>query len=171
MRRGRSLCVFCARGQRRAGTQLRAYERCDETSHSTGMYTLKAIVSRFRYMLFSLGLVLLVIALIIGIALRNTTPSSNPEEMLFMAKSGAAMTRMMAAMKIRPSNNVDKDFVAMMLPHHQGAIDMAKAELSYGHNEPLRGLAQEIIATQQQEIVAMQLNERRLPPPSGPSPL
>ncbi|GHO65133.1 hypothetical protein KSC_040250 [Ktedonobacter sp. SOSP1-52] len=104
------------------------------------------------------------------LALKGIASSSNPEEMLFMAKSGAAMTRMMAAMKIRPSNNVDKDFVAMMLPHHQGAIDMAKAELSYGHNEPLRGLAQEIIATQQQEIVAMQLNERRLPPPSEPSP-
>ena len=65
------------------------------------------------------------------------------------------MTRMMAAMQIKPSNNVDRDFVAMMVPHHQGAIDMAEAELSYGHNEPLRGLAQEIIATQEQQIVAM----------------
>ena len=65
------------------------------------------------------------------------------------------MTRMMAAMKIKPSNDVDRDFVTMMVPHHQGAIDMAEAELSYGHNEPLLGLAQEIIATQQQEIVAM----------------
>jgi uncharacterized protein (DUF305 family) len=59
-------------------------------------------------------------------------------------------------MQTKLSKNVDKDFVAMMVPHHQGAIDMAKAELRYGHNESLRGLAQEIIATQQQEIEAMQ---------------
>jgi uncharacterized protein (DUF305 family) len=98
------------------------------------------------------------------LALVNTSTStsqfSGPDDISFMAKSDAAMSRMMAAMKIRPSNNVDKDFVAMMVPHHQGAIDMAQAELSYGHNEPLRGLAQEIIATQQQEIVAMQLDVR-----------
>jgi uncharacterized protein (DUF305 family) len=81
--------------------------------------------------------------------------STGPEEAPFLARNDAAMTRMMAAMKIKPSNDVDRDFVAMMVPHHQGAIDMAEAELSYGHNEPLRGLAQEIIATQQQEIVAM----------------
>ncbi len=61
----------------------------------------------------------------------------------------------MAAMKIKPSNDLDRDFVAMMVPHHQGAIDMAEAELSYGHNEPLRRLAQEIIVTQEQEIAAM----------------
>ena len=65
------------------------------------------------------------------------------------------MARMMAGMKIKPSHDVDRDFVAMMVPHHQGAIDMAEAELSYGHNESLRRLAQEIIATQQQEIAAM----------------
>ena len=83
-----------------------------------------------------------------------------------MAKSGAAMTRMMAAMQIKPSGDVDRDFVAMMVPHHQGAIDMAEAELSYGHNEPLRGLAQEIIATQEEQITVMQ---RALDEPLTPS--
>jgi hypothetical protein len=83
-----------------------------------------------------------------------------------MARSDAAMTRMMAAMQIKPSNDVDRDFVAMMVPHHQGAIAMAAAELSYGHNEPLRGLAQEIIATQEQEITAMQRALGEPPPPS-----
>jgi Domain of unknown function (DUF305) len=112
-------------------------------------------MSRLQRLLFGLGLVLLAIALIMGIALRNATPSSHPEDILFMAKSNAAMHRMMARMKIKPSNNVDRDFVAMMVPHHQGAIDMAEAELSYGHNEPLLGLAQEIIATQEQQIVVM----------------
>jgi len=81
--------------------------------------------------------------------------SPGPVEAPFLARSNAAMARMMAAMKIKPSNDVDRDFVAMMVPHHQGAIDMAEAELSYGHNEPLRGLAQEIIVTQQQQIAVM----------------
>jgi hypothetical protein len=43
----------------------------------------------------------------------------------------------------------------MMVPHHQGAVDMAKAELKYGHNEQLRRLAREIVANQQQEIIVM----------------
>jgi hypothetical protein len=81
--------------------------------------------------------------------------STGPEEASFLAKSNAAMARMMAAMQIKPSNDVDRDFVAMMVPHHQGAIDMAEAELSYGHNELLRRLAQEIIVTQEQQIVVM----------------
>ena len=45
----------------------------------------------------------------------------------------------------------------MMIPHHQGAIDMAVAELRYGKNEQLRRIAQEIIVDQQQEIAAMRL--------------
>jgi uncharacterized protein (DUF305 family) len=52
---------------------------------------------------------------------------------------------------------VDADFVALMVPHHQGAIDMAQAELRYVRNEQLRRLAQEMIVTQQQEIAAMRL--------------
>jgi uncharacterized protein (DUF305 family) len=50
-----------------------------------------------------------------------------------------------------------------MIPHHQGAIDMAKAELHYGHNEQLRRIAQEIIVEQQQEIAAMHLALRQSP--------
>src|SRR5437879_13804527 len=83
--------------------------------------------------------------------------SSGAEEASFLARNDAAMARMMAAMKIKPSNDVDRDFVAMMVPHHQGAIDMAEAELSYGHNERLLRIAQEIIVMQQQEIAAMRL--------------
>jgi uncharacterized protein (DUF305 family) len=43
----------------------------------------------------------------------------------------------------------------MMVAHHQGAIDMARIQLRYGHNEQLRRIAQEIIVEQQQEILAM----------------
>jgi uncharacterized protein (DUF305 family) len=78
------------------------------------------------------------------------------------------MTKMMAAMKIEPSD-VDRDFVAMMEPHHQGAIDMAQAELRCGRNERLRRLAQELIVTQQQEIAAMLLALGEPPLSSAPS--
>ena len=75
----------------------------------------------------------------------------------YLAENVSAMTKMMIDMGIRPSGDVDTDFVAMMVPHHQGAIEMAQAELRYGGNEPLRRMAQEIIVTQLQEIVAMRL--------------
>ena len=55
------------------------------------------------------------------------------------------------------TGETDHDFVAMMIPHHQGAIDMAKALLLYGKDEQLRRLAQEIITDQQSEIELMQL--------------
>jgi Domain of unknown function (DUF305) len=75
----------------------------------------------------------------------------------FLAENRTAMDKMMADMTVKPSGDVDQDFAAMMIPHHQGAIDMAKAELRYGRNEQLRRIAQEIVVDQQQEIVAMHL--------------
>jgi Domain of unknown function (DUF305) len=73
----------------------------------------------------------------------------------FKAENIAAMGKMMAGMAIKSSNDVDHDFATMMIAHHQGAIDMAEAELRHGQNEQLRRIAQEIIVDQQQEIVAM----------------
>ena len=83
--------------------------------------------------------------------------SAGADESPFLAENQAAMSRMMAGMDITPSGDVDRDFAAMMIPHHQGAIDMAQAELRYGHNEQLRRIAQEIVIEQQQEITAMRL--------------
>ena len=98
----------------------------------------------------------------------SPTSSRSPEptdEQAFLAENDAAMSRMMTDMAIKPTGDVDKDFVAMMAPHHQGAIDMALAVLRYGRNEQIRRLAQEIIITQQQEIVAMRLAIGELPAP------
>ena len=78
----------------------------------------------------------------------------------------AAISMMIAGMDIKASGDVDRDFVAMMVPHHQGAIDMARTELRRGHNEQLRRIAQEIIVTQQQEIAAMRLGLGQIPPVS-----
>ena len=55
-----------------------------------------------------------------------------------------------------PARDPDAEFVALMIPHHQAAIEMAQAQLRDGRNELLRRIAQEIIVTQQQEIGAMQ---------------
>jgi len=63
----------------------------------------------------------------------------------------------MKNMALKPTGDVDHDFVAMMVPHHQGAIEMAQAVLRYGHNEQVRRIAQEIIVDQLQEIAAMRL--------------
>ena len=76
----------------------------------------------------------------------------------------------MAGMKVTPTGDVDADFAAMMIPHHQGAIDMALAELRYGKNEQLRRIAQEIIVDQQQEIVAMRLALGQPLPAAAPAP-
>jgi uncharacterized protein (DUF305 family) len=68
-----------------------------------------------------------------------------------------AMVKMDDAMKGAPmTGDPDHDFAAMMIPHHQGAIDMAKAELLYGRDPILRRLAQEILVTQMSEITVMQ---------------
>lgn len=55
------------------------------------------------------------------------------------------------------TGDVDHDFAQMMIPHHQGAIDMAKSELLYGKDPVMRRLAQEILVDQQSEIDAMNL--------------
>ena len=80
------------------------------------------------------------------------------------------MRSMLKDMTIQPTGDVDHDFVTMMIPHHQGAIDMAQALLLYGHNEQLRRLAQEIIVTQEQEIMAMRLALGEPLPPSVAAP-
>jgi uncharacterized protein (DUF305 family) len=75
----------------------------------------------------------------------------------FGALMGEAMVSMDDAMMGAPMNgDPDHDFAAMMIPHHQGAIAMAKAELLYGKNPVLRRLAQEIVVTQASEIAVMQ---------------
>ena len=69
-----------------------------------------------------------------------------------------SMEKMHAAMaSVKPSGNSDTDFVRLMLPHHQAAIDMAKTQLVYGKDPQMRRLAQEIITDQQSEIELMQL--------------
>lgn len=105
------------------------------------------------------------IAAICASHFRNASTEEGP----FLADNVSAMSKMMVDMGITPSGDVDRDFVAMMVPHHQGAIEMAQAELRYGNNPILQRMAQEIIVTQQQEIAAMRLAVGEPLPPT-PSP-
>ena len=67
----------------------------------------------------------------------------------------AIMIQMDAAMCITPSSDGDRDFALAMIPHHQGAIEMARLELRYGRDPRLRRLAQGIVVEQSQEIALM----------------
>lgn len=64
----------------------------------------------------------------------------------------SAMERMQKGMAIPSSGNPDVDFARRMIPHHQGAIDMARSELANGKDPELRKLAEEIVAAQEKEI-------------------
>jgi uncharacterized protein (DUF305 family) len=64
--------------------------------------------------------------------------------------------KMHAAMDIAFTGNVDVDFVKGMIPHHQGAIDMAKIARAFGKDPQVRKLAEEIIKAQEGEIATMQ---------------
>ena len=68
----------------------------------------------------------------------------------------AGMQRMSHAMDAAPmTGDPDRDFVAMMMPHHRGAIDMARVELQYGKDPEMRRLARAIVAAQDDEIAEM----------------
>jgi hypothetical protein len=97
-------------------------------------------------------------------------PAAAVDEAPFLKENDDAMTKMMNDMAIKPSGDIDRDFVATMSPHHQGAIDMAISELRYGKNEQLRRIAQEIIVDQMQEIAAMKLAIGEPATGSAPAP-
>jgi len=105
-----------------------------------------------------------------AIAMTAMAATTGSNQAAFVAANEAAMSRMMAGMQARPSGDIDQDFASLMIPHHQGAIDMAEAELRYGKNEQLRRIAQEIIVDQQQEITAMHLALAQPLPRPAPAP-
>src|SRR5437868_12395293 len=88
----------------------------------------------------------------------------------FQALMSDATGRMHTAMDVPFTGDADRDFARMMIPHHQGAIDMATAELRYGKDPRLKRLAQEIIVEQQQEIAVMHLALGDPLPPGAPAP-
>jgi uncharacterized protein (DUF305 family) len=112
----------------------------------------------------TIGLSLLLVTSIVGIALAQNhhhgdanDGKADPTALAFTTQMMRAMDRMDAGMMAaKPTGDPDRDFAAMMIPHHQGAVDMAKLQLIYGRDPVLRRLAQAIIVEQQQEIELMQ---------------
>ena len=89
------------------------------------------------------------------------------------AVMAAAMGRMDHDMMAPATGDADRDFATMMIPHHQGAVEMAEAELRFGRDPVLRRLAQGIIVEQRQEIVVMRQAVAALPavPAATPTPM
>jgi uncharacterized protein (DUF305 family) len=103
----------------------------------------------------------LVAAVVAGSTSSNSLETST--EKSFGQLMHEAMTSMDRGMEdARMTGDPDHDFAAMMIPHHQGAVDMAKVELLYGKDPVLRRLAQEIIVTQEQEIEVMRTRLREV---------
>jgi hypothetical protein len=143
-----------------------------------GFYHLKHLTSHnAKLLLFAAALVLTICALSLGVGLlragvqeetgaNSSQPAVDPD----WSELIASMNKMHMAMgAIKRSGNADLDFVRLMLPHHQAAIDMAKTQLLYGKDAQMRRLAQEIITDQQLEIELMQrwLKQREPAQPTG----
>jgi uncharacterized protein (DUF305 family) len=107
---------------------------------------------------------LAVLALVVGGAAAAAGPTD------FRTMMSDATARMHVAMNVPFTGDADRDFARMMIPHHQGAIDMALVELRYGKDERLKRLAQEIIVAQQQEIQVMHLVLGDALSPGSPAP-
>lgn len=90
----------------------------------------------------------LAVSLIMGVGISALAQDMGYEkEMLDAHKK---MMEDMMAMK--STGDPDKDFAMMMVPHHQGAIDMAEVELKYGKDPVMKKMAQDIIDAQRREI-------------------
>jgi uncharacterized protein (DUF305 family) len=101
--------------------------------------------------------VLFVILLILYLFVFNSLPAYADNLPSRDALNQAMISMNVAMSSVLMTGNADVDFTVMMIPHHQGAVEMAKAELRYGTDSRLRRLAQEIIVTQQSEVALMQL--------------
>jgi uncharacterized protein (DUF305 family) len=99
------------------------------------------------------------------------TPNSSSQGDAFAQALSAAMDKMHKdMMSPMPTGDADRDFLATMIPHHEGAVEMARLVLIHGSDPLVRRLAEEIIAGQQTEIEAMRARLRILSNGADPSP-
>ena len=94
---------------------------------------------------------------------RNDAASGDGAEGVARQAYLAANHRIYSEMKLRPGTDADVLFAQAMIPHHEGAIDMARVQLQHGDDPEMRELAQEIIAAQEGEIAAREDGLARQP--------
>ena len=112
---------------------------------------------KIRWRLVIISMLFCAVAISAHQALHKHASGKSPSEPVW-GYLQASMEKMHAAMtSVEPTGNSDADFVKLMIPHHQAAIDMAKTQLLYGKDPQMRRLAQEIITDQQSEIELMKL--------------
>jgi uncharacterized protein (DUF305 family) len=90
-------------------------------------------------------------------------PARGAQEPASTREYRAANDRMHRDMAIRFTGNADRDFAAGMIPHHQGAIDMAQVVLRHGSDPEMRALAESIIRAQEAEIAQLRAFLARTP--------
>jgi DUF305 family protein family protein len=123
-----------------------------------------------RKTLISLAMILSISGFTVALAQHQTdtrpvrVPAADNNEQGFVVDSELALSKMSLDMPVDSTGDVDRDFVAMMMPHHQGAIDVARAELKYGHNEDVRRIAQSMVAERENEMSAMRAAVGQLVP-------
>ena len=106
---------------------------------------------------------LIIISILLSVAIQAQQPmhkhsSNESANDSAWSELQSSMEKMHTAMSsIEASGNSDVDFVKMMIPHHQAAIEMARTQLLFGKDPQMRRLAQEIITDQQSEIELMNL--------------
>jgi len=91
---------------------------------------------------------LLVAGMSVAFAASDLSPGSKALEQ--------ANANMHIAMSVEMTGDVDVDFVRSMIPHHQGAVEMAKIVLEYGKDPEIRKLAEDIVKAQEAEIAFME---------------
>lgn len=130
-----------------------------ETTQMSGQFLTKRLDGAI-YLIFALAVVLTIPGISVlraGVESETLANNSDTTADADWSELIASMDKMhMAMAAIKRSGNSDVDFVRLMLPHHQAAIDMAKTQLLYGKDAQMRRLAQEIITDQQSEIELMQ---------------
>ena len=86
------------------------------------------------------------------------------QEQQFLFADDLAISNISREMLVKPTGDVDRDFVTIMIAQRQGAIDVARAELKYGRDEPLRRLAQRIVDEDESELSIMRRASEQTPP-------
>lgn len=90
--------------------------------------------------------------------LKTASEQQSKDASEFKKELDASMNPMMDGMgKVKLTNDIDKDFVVLMIPHHQSAVDMAKAYLPYSKNDKIRAIAEQILSSQEEEIAWLKM--------------